>query len=68
VRGTIGRTNSGPPRAVVILDNIQDWLTPSQARALAARLNAASDAALEKYSAYLDRKAKARRKPKGEGK
>jgi hypothetical protein len=52
VTGTVGRTNGGPPKAVVILDDPQEWLTPSQARALAARLNRASDEALEKYGVY----------------
>lgn len=56
VTGTVGRTNSGPLLPVVILEDVQDWLTPSQARALAARLNRASDVALEKYSAYLAKK------------
>jgi uncharacterized protein (DUF2267 family) len=67
VTGTIGRTNSGPVLPVVMLENIRDWLTPSQARALAARLNRASDVAIEKYSAYRAKKARAKRE-KGEGK
>ncbi len=66
VTAVIGRTNDGPPKPVVMLEDPLDWFTPSQARALAARLNKASDDALEKYSVYLAKKA--RRKPKGEGK
>lgn len=61
VTAAVGRTNDGPPKPVVTLDNVQDWLTPGQARALAARLNAASDAAIAKFSAYRDKQA-ARRK------
>ncbi len=56
VKAIVGRINSGPPSPYVQLEDVRDWLTPSQARSLAARLNAASDKAIEKYSAHLAKK------------
>ena len=49
VTPTVGRLNSGGPRPYVMLDSsgegLDDWLTPRQARAFAAKLNAAADKA-----------------------
>lgn len=61
VTATVGRENDGPPRPVVMLEDVRDWLTPAQARALAARLNQASDDAIDKYAAYKSRKARAKK-------
>lgn len=62
---TVGRENGGPFRPVVILEDVQDWLTPAQARALAVRLNQASDDAIAKHAAHLDKARKARAKKEG---
>jgi hypothetical protein len=52
VKAIVGRINSRPSAPYVQLEDVQDWLTPSQARALAARLNQKSDEAIEKFSVH----------------
>lgn len=61
IRAAVGRVNSGPRRGYVMLEDVQEWMTPRQTRAFCARLEKAAtraEAALERWK---------RRPPKARG-
>ena len=65
IKGTVGRYNFEPYAPFVILDNVEEWMTPQQTRAFAHRLLKAAEVAESKYAKWVvegPKKKKARKK------
>jgi uncharacterized protein involved in exopolysaccharide biosynthesis len=63
---TVGQYNNSPPRATVMVDDFDDFMSAPQARAFAARLLKAADAADVKYAEWKAQR-KAQRKARRGG-